>query len=75
MSAAFALLLAAAAQTAPADRQAQPEHGAQFDTAQISATIVHPAIVQGGVLVSNGAAGQPHSQTVRSTGRVTYLFE
>ena len=77
MSFAVALVLAAAAaHAAPAGGGAQQANrGAQVDTARISATILRPAVVERGVLVSTGTAGAPHSQIVRSDSRVTYEFE
>jgi hypothetical protein len=76
MSAALALLLAAAAaQPVAADNRAEPDRGAQIDSAHISATILRPAVIRNGVLVSSGTADQAHGQVVRSDGRVTYLFE
>ena len=69
------LLAAAAAHSAPAIEPPPPDHGAQFDSARISVTILRPALVNGGELVSNGSGANPHSQRQAGAGYVTYLFE
>jgi hypothetical protein len=76
MSLAAALLLAAAAaQAAPADVPREPERGVRLETARVSVTILRPAVVKGGVLVTGKDAGAPHSQRHREGGRISYVFE
>ena len=76
MSLAAAFLLAvAAAQAAPVAEPQAPDRGAQVDSARISVTILRPAVIANGVLVSGAKAGAPHSQRQAGDGRVTYLFE
>lgn len=71
-----ALLLAAAVSAQPAPSQAQgADHGAQFDSARVSATILRPAVVKAGVLVSGGTSDALHSQRQSGAGYVTYVFE
>ncbi len=77
MSLATALLLAAAvsSQAATADQPRVPDRGAQVDSARISVTILRPAQIRGGVLVSNGTVAAPRAQRQTQGGYVTYAFE
>jgi hypothetical protein len=76
MSLAAAVLLAAAtAHAAPVDTPVEPDRGAQVDTARISVSILRPAVLAGGELVSNRKADSPRSQRQSGAGYVTYLFE
>jgi hypothetical protein len=77
MSLAAAFLLAAVsapAQPAPAD-ESQGGHGAEVASAQVSVTIMRPAVLKGGALTSAGRADAPHSQRRVEGGRITYAFE
>jgi hypothetical protein len=77
MSLAAAFLLAAVsapAQPAPAD-EPQGGHGAEVASAQVSVTIMRPAVLKGGALTSAGRADAPHSQRRVEGGRITYAFE
>jgi hypothetical protein len=75
MSLAAAVLLAAATASAgPAVKPREPDRGAQVDTARVSATILRPAVLARGALVSGGG-DSPHSQRQAGAGQVTYLFE
>jgi hypothetical protein len=76
MSLAAAFFLATVAvQAAPADAAHAPDRGAELETAQISATIVRPAVVQEGVLVSSRSPDAPRSRRVIRDGYITYEFE
>ena len=74
LAAAF-LLAAAAAQAAPADAPRAPDRGAQVATARIGATILRPAVLRHGVLVTSEGADAPHSQRHSEDGRISYAFE
>ena len=75
MSLAATLILAAtAAHAVPAAKTDEPDRGAQVDTARVSATILRPAVLARGALVSGGG-DSPHSQRQAGAGQVTYLFE
>jgi hypothetical protein len=74
LAAAF-LLAAAAAQAAPADIDSAPDRGVQVQTAQVSVTILRPAVLKGGLLVGSREGATPHSQRQSREGRVTYEFE
>ena len=78
MALAAALLLAAAAassQAAPDSGQQQADHGAQYDAAQVTATILRPVVLQDGQVRSSQGAQAPHSQRRSGGGTVTYAFE
>ena len=75
MSLVAALLLASATQAAPAVQRDGPDRGAQVETAQISVTILRPAMVTRGVLVSGGNPDSPHSQRQSAGGHISYVFE
>jgi hypothetical protein len=74
MSLAAALLLAAVAAQAGSANPA-PDRGAQVDSAQVSVTILRPAVLKNGRLLSDANAGMPHNQRQARDGRVTYEFE
>lgn len=75
MSFVAALLLASATQAAPAIQRDGPNRGAKVETVQISVTILRPAMVTRGVLLSGGNPDSPHSQRQSSGGYVSYVFE
>jgi hypothetical protein len=76
MSFAAAFLLAAAAvQAAPVDAPAEPDRGARVESAQVSVTILRPAVLKGGSLISSRDGATPRSQRQSRDGRVTYEFE
>ena len=74
LAAAF-LLVAAAAQATPAGAPDEPDRGAQVETAQVSVTILRPAVLKSGSLVMAKGSTTPHSQRQSRDGRVTYEFE
>ena len=74
LAAAFLVAAAAATQAAPPEQPAR-QAGAQVDSARISVTILRPAVVAGGVLVSGTSPDAPHSQSQSGAGYVIYLFE
>ena len=76
MSLAAAFLLAAAVTHGPpAVETSAPDRGAQFDSARVSVTILRPAEIKGGELVSSANAEMLRSQRQSGAGYVTYLFE
>lgn len=76
MSLAAALLLAAAtAHAPPADKTHEPDRGAQVETARIAVTILRPAVLKNGKLLSERPADARHSQRQSRGNRVTYEFE
>ncbi len=76
MSFAPALVLAVVAtQTAPAAREEVHGEGAQVVSAEVSARIVRPAVVQDGKLTSGNSPDAPRSQVRKSGARVTFEFE
>ena len=76
MSLAAAFLLAAVAgQAVPAERSGGPDRGAQVETARVQATILRPAVLKAGTLLSGPGDTTPQSQRQSRAGRVTYEFE
>ena len=76
MSLAAALVLAvAAAHAAPAAAPAQPDRGAQVESAHVTVAILRPAVIKGGALVSSANSATPRNQRQSRDGRVTYEFE
>jgi hypothetical protein len=69
------LLADVATQGAPAAETRAPDRGAQFDSARVSVTILQPAEIKGGELISSANADSPRSQRQSGAGYVTYLFE
>jgi hypothetical protein len=69
------LLVAAAAQAAPVDTPDEPDRGAQIETAQVTVTILRPAVLKSGSLLMAQGSTTPHSQRQSRDGRVTYEFE
>jgi hypothetical protein len=76
MSLAAAFLLAAAtAQAAPVDAPPTRERGVRVQTADVAVTILRPAVLRKGFLVSDRELDAPRSQRRNEGGRVTYAFE
>jgi hypothetical protein len=75
LAAAFMFAAAVAAQATATDAPKGADRGAEVDTARVSVTILRPAVLKDGALVSSKAPDAPHSQRHDEGGRVTYAFE
>jgi hypothetical protein len=74
LAAAFLLAAAVAGHAAPAE-VSEPDHGAQVESARVSATILRAAVVAHGSLVSARDGVTPRSQRQSRGGRINYEFE